>query len=117
MRYLEPFRTCRTCNESDRLKDLSGRVTTRAEDAQGTPTQSHTSPSILVHESKEQVDAGDAPEREIRSSGQGELKWGGGPWGETLGAILDLLGPVTRVQGRKLQPPWDNHRALGIGLV
>ena len=28
----------------------SGRGTTRAEDAQGTPTQSHTSPSILVYE-------------------------------------------------------------------
>ena len=27
-----------------------GRGTTRAEDAQGTPTQSHTSPSILVYE-------------------------------------------------------------------
>jgi len=27
-----------------------GRSTTRAEDAQGTPTQSHTSPSILVYE-------------------------------------------------------------------
>jgi len=40
----------------DRLKlvastdDLSGRGTVRAEDAQGTPTQSHTSPSILVYE-------------------------------------------------------------------
>ena len=29
--------------------DLSGRGTTRAEDAQGTPTQSHISPSILVY--------------------------------------------------------------------
>jgi len=28
----------------------SGRGTTRAEDAQGTPTQSHISPSILVYE-------------------------------------------------------------------
>jgi len=28
----------------------SGRGTTRAEDAPGTPTQSHTSPSILVYE-------------------------------------------------------------------
>ena len=32
--------------------DLSGRGTTRAEDAQGTPTQSHISPSILVYEDK-----------------------------------------------------------------
>ena len=32
--------------------DLSGRITTRAEDAQGTPTQSHISPSILVYEDK-----------------------------------------------------------------
>jgi len=31
---------------------LSGRGTTRAEDAQGTPTQSHISPSILVYEDK-----------------------------------------------------------------
>ena len=30
--------------------DLSGRGTTRAEDAQGTPTQSHISPSIPVYE-------------------------------------------------------------------
>jgi len=29
---------------------FSGRGTTRAEDAQGTPTQSHISPSILVNE-------------------------------------------------------------------
>jgi hypothetical protein len=32
--------------------DLSGRGTTRAEDAQGTPIQSHISPSILVYEDK-----------------------------------------------------------------
>jgi len=32
------------------LRDLAGRGTTRAEDAQGTPTQSHTSPSVLVYE-------------------------------------------------------------------
>jgi len=32
------------------LWDLSGRGTARAEDAQGTPTQSHISPSILVYE-------------------------------------------------------------------
>ena len=30
----------------------SGRGTTRAEDAQGIPTQSHVSPSILVYEDK-----------------------------------------------------------------
>ena len=30
--------------------DISGRGTTRAEDAQETPTQSHISPSILVYE-------------------------------------------------------------------
>ena len=29
-----------------------GRGTTRAQDAQGTPTQSHTSPNILVYEKK-----------------------------------------------------------------
>ena len=32
------------------LRGGSGRGTTRAEDAQGTPTQSHISPSILVYE-------------------------------------------------------------------
>ena len=32
--------------------DLSERGTMRAEDAQGTPTQSHISPSILVYEGK-----------------------------------------------------------------
>jgi len=31
---------------------LAGRGTARAEDAQGTPTQSHISPSILVYEDK-----------------------------------------------------------------
>ena len=31
-------------------RDLSGRGAVRAEDAQGTPTQSHISPSILVYE-------------------------------------------------------------------
>ena len=34
------------------LNRLSGRGTARAEDAQGTPTQSHISPSIPVHEDK-----------------------------------------------------------------
>ena len=32
----------------------SGRGATRADDAQGTPTQSYMSPSILVHEDNEQ---------------------------------------------------------------
>ena len=36
----------------DRLMDLSGRGTTRAGDSQGTPTQSHISPSVLVYEDK-----------------------------------------------------------------
>jgi len=35
---------------SDRLRDLSGRGATRAEDAHGTPTQRLISPSILVYE-------------------------------------------------------------------
>jgi len=41
----------------DRLRVgwLNGRGTTRAEDAQGTPTQSHISPSILVYEEKRTV--------------------------------------------------------------
>jgi hypothetical protein len=44
--------------------DLSGIGTTRAEDAQGTPTQSHISPSILAYEDYENVKRGlfkDAP--------------------------------------------------------
>ena len=32
------------------LMDLSGRGIARAEDAHGTPTQSHLSPSVLVYE-------------------------------------------------------------------
>ena len=32
--------------------DLSGKGAARAEDAQGTPTQSHITPSILVYEDK-----------------------------------------------------------------
>ena len=36
----------------DKTQDLSGRGTARAEDAQGTPTQRHISPSILVDEDK-----------------------------------------------------------------
>ena len=36
----------------DRLRDLSGRGTARAEDAQGPPTQSHIAPSTLVYENK-----------------------------------------------------------------
>jgi len=34
-------------------RDLSGRGAARAEDAQGTPDQSHISPSILVYEDKQ----------------------------------------------------------------
>ena len=34
------------------LLDISGRGAARAEDAQGTPTQSHISPGILVYEDK-----------------------------------------------------------------
>ena len=51
-----PQAECRGLHIVDRLRVgllngfLSGRGTTRAEDAQGTPTQSHISPSILVYE-------------------------------------------------------------------
>jgi len=38
------------------LTGFSGRGTTRAEDAQGTPSQSHISPSILVYEEYLTVD-------------------------------------------------------------
>jgi len=40
-------------------RDLSGRGSTRAEDAQGTPTQSHISPNIQVNE--DSGEASDAP--------------------------------------------------------
>ena len=40
----------------DGLMVGTGRGTARAEDAQGTPTQGHTSPSILVDEDGPQVD-------------------------------------------------------------
>ena len=36
--------------------DFSGRGAARAEDAQGTPTQNHVSPSILVYEEKTRVE-------------------------------------------------------------
>ena len=35
---------------------ITGRGTARAEDAQGTPTQSHILPSILVYEDNPDVD-------------------------------------------------------------
>ena len=38
-----------TLNDIDRLR-VAGRGAVRAEDAQGTPTQSHISPSILLYE-------------------------------------------------------------------
>jgi len=48
---------CTSTGAGDRLRvgwlnGFSGRGAARAEDAQGTPTQSHTSPSILVYEEK-----------------------------------------------------------------
>ena len=45
------------CVEAHRVFP-SGRGTTRAEDAQGTPTQSHVSPSKLVYEDKGLVSLG-----------------------------------------------------------
>ena len=43
----------------------SGRGTTRAEDAQGTPTQSHISPSILVYEENRCLSQAEAGAREV----------------------------------------------------
>ena len=40
-------------DDRPRIVCLNGRGAARAEDAQGTPTQSHTSPSILVYEDKD----------------------------------------------------------------
>ena len=57
--------------EVDRLR--VGRGTTRAEDAQGTPTQGHTSSSILVYEDKLQHrtsrDKDEIPETGLRLRG------------------------------------------------
>ena len=50
---LDAFSICfDVTNSKDRLRFVSGRVTARAEDAQGTPGQNHISPSILAHEMK-----------------------------------------------------------------
>ena len=49
------FRACLVPPGSEKVAhvwDLSGRGTARAEDAPGTPTQSHISPGILVYEEK-----------------------------------------------------------------
>jgi len=47
----------------------SGRGTTRAEDDQGTPTQSHISPSILVYEDKQdRVTLSGEEGREVKTS-------------------------------------------------
>ena len=40
---------------SGKVEEFSGRGAARAEDAQGTPTQSHISPSVLVYEEKRRV--------------------------------------------------------------
>ena len=61
LRRFEPYEEVRTLLKPwtrsstaviDSGRDLSRRGTTRAEDAQGTPTQSHISPSILVYDDK-----------------------------------------------------------------
>ena len=44
--------------EKDEALCYSGRGSTRAEDAQATPTQSHISPSIPVYEEKKKDDLG-----------------------------------------------------------
>ena len=51
-------------------RDLSGRGAARAEDAQGTPTQSHISPSILVYEDTIRV--------EVCGSGEARGRLGAG---------------------------------------
>jgi len=43
---------CTDDTEHTRITELSGWGAARAEDAQGAPTQSHISPSILVYEEK-----------------------------------------------------------------
>ena len=59
--------------------DLSGRGTARAEDAQGTPTQSHISPSILVYEDE--------------NKGGGSFRGGMGAKKGNLGGELTVLVP------------------------
>ena len=53
-------------------RDLSRRDTTRAEDAQGTPTQSHISPSIISYE--EQPCRGDVGELAVGEEAVLELR-------------------------------------------
>jgi len=56
-----------------------GRGTTRAEDAQGTPTQSHISPSILLYEEKNVfVTRSVAMRRCLRVAGEGYTTTFGG---------------------------------------
>ena len=50
--YLDDRRRVGQLNEFSHSQDLSGRGVARAEDAQGTPTQSQILPSILVDEDK-----------------------------------------------------------------
>ena len=48
--------------------DLAGRGTTRAEDAQGTPNQSHISPSILAYKDQHESFASTIHDFELRSA-------------------------------------------------
>ena len=54
---------------------LSGRGTARAEDAQGTPTQSHISPSILVYEEKRREQASQIQNPDLPKSGPDCTPW------------------------------------------
>jgi len=58
---------------SIRDRHRAGRGTTRAEDAQGTPTQSHISPSILVYEENRHSFLSDAYVRYQRPRGGSAL--------------------------------------------
>ena len=79
-----------------------GRGTVRAEDAQGTPTQSHISPSILVYEEKTFADEG------VPSAGDAQHVPG-----ERLQRLHTMLTTLDKYTQIKLLRPWINtHKKL-----
>jgi len=71
--------------------DLSGRGAARAEDAQGTPTQSHISPSILVYEDYKGRRGTSAS---VVSSGAGQSRT------RNLSVTLDLRHVIIKLSSR-----------------
>jgi len=88
-------------NDRLRVGWLSGRGTTRAEDAQGTPTQRHVSPRILVYEDK------NTHHTQVMNTHRALGSSGIGKAGECRGTSLirnrHPLGPYSRTMPRL---PW-----------